>query len=92
MTKKALISKVETLQELERQMDELKEMADAIKGEIKGELTKKNATVVEVGKYIIRWTPVSSSRFDTKSFKESHPKLYKQFTMEVPSRKFTISK
>ena len=92
MTKKALIERVEKLEELKKQIDVLKAQADAVEAEIKNEFTKKNVTTIEVGKFIIRWTPITSNRFDSTNFKKVHPGLYKKFTMQVPSRKFSISK
>lgn len=92
MTKKALIAKVTELQELEAKIDELEAMADSIKDEIKKELNRKNVEELEAGQYIIRWTNVLSNRFDSSAFKASHAKLYKDFTKQVASRKFTISK
>ena len=92
MTKKVLIKKVTELQELEAKINELKEQADSIKDEIKAELLRKNVEVYSAGQYIIRWTSVLSNRFDTTAFKEAHARLYKQFTEQIPSRRFSISK
>ena len=47
---------------------------------------------VEAGQYVLRFTTVQSSRFDTKRFKEEQgPALYKEYTKEVISRRFTVS-
>ena len=47
---------------------------------------------LEIGSHIVRFTSVVSSRFDTKSFKEKMgAELYKAFTKEVASRRFSIA-
>ncbi|HHV73889.1 MAG TPA: hypothetical protein GXX41_04410 [Thermoanaerobacterium sp.] len=45
--------------------------------------------VVDVFK--IRWKVVKSSRFDTAAFKATHAELYKQYTKEIETRRFTVS-
>jgi hypothetical protein len=42
--------------------------------------------------YIVRWTSVLTTRFDTKTFKEKFgEEVYKAFTKQVSSRRFSIS-
>ena len=43
------------------------------------------------GSYIVRWTSVLSNRFDTTNFKKMYGELYKAFTKQSASRRFTIS-
>jgi predicted phage-related endonuclease len=43
------------------------------------------------GQYIVRWTSVLSQRFDTTAFKKVMPEVYKAYTKQVSSRRFTIS-
>ena len=43
------------------------------------------------GHYIVRYTSVLSNRFDSTSFKRVCPDLYKAYTKQVASRRFTIS-
>lgn len=58
---------------------------------IKAELTARNAEEMTVDVYKIRWTKVTSSRFDTTSFKKAMPELYGQFTKTSESRRFSIA-
>ena len=37
------------------------------------------------------WTSVLSQRFDTTGFKKAYSDLYKTFTKQIASRRFTIS-
>ena len=54
-------------------------------------LPNNNTEEMEVGTYIIRWTSVLSNRFDSTSFKKVHGDLYKAFTKQVTSRRFSIA-
>ena len=44
------------------------------------------------GDYTVRWTDVTTKRFDSKKFKAAHPELYEQFLRESHSRRFGIKK
>ena len=46
---------------------------------------------MSVGQYIVRWTSVLSNRFDTTGFKKMYADLYKEYTKQSASRRFTIS-
>ena len=41
---------------------------------------------------VVSWTTVKSSRLDTKKLKAEHPDLYKEYTRETESRRFSIKK
>ena len=43
------------------------------------------------GQYIVRWTSVLSNRFDSTAFKKVMPEVYKAYTKQTTSRRFTIS-
>ena len=65
---------------------------EALKDTIKKEMDGHGVEVIEAGQYIARFTTVQSSRFDTKRFKsELGEDVYKRFTKETISRRFTIS-
>jgi predicted phage-related endonuclease len=86
-----ICAKIKQLQELEELMDEAKSEAEKIKDEIKMEMKKRNTEEMKVGQYIVRWTEVISNRFDTTGFKKLFPEVYKEFTKQSASRRFTIS-
>ena len=86
-----IISKIEQLQELEELMEEAKAEAVMLRDEIKMEMKKRNTEEMCIGKYIVRWTEVLSNRFDTTAFKKLYPQVYKNFTKQVGSRRFSIS-
>lgn len=86
-----ITSKIEQLKELEELIEEAKAEAEALKDEIKSEMMKQGKEEMEVGKYIVRWTSVLSNRFDSTAFKKVMPEVYKAYTKQVASRRFTIS-
>ena len=87
-----IIAKIKALEELEELIDEAKAEAEKLRDDIKGEMKKRNTEEMVVGNYIVRWTEYLSNRFDSSAFKKLFPQLYKEFTKEVTSRRFTISK
>lgn len=91
MSKNELISKIEALNEWEALMEEAKAEAEAIRDSIKAEMMAQGVEEMEAGKFIIRWTPVLSNRFDSTAFKKLYGELYKAFTKQTASRRFSIS-
>lgn len=86
-----ITSKIEALKELEALIEEAKAEAEALRDEIKTEMLNRNTEEMEAGQYIIRWTPVLSQRFDSTAFKKVMPDIYKSFTKQVSSRRFSIA-
>lgn len=91
MSKNELIAKIEALNEWEALMEEAKAEADAIRDSIKAEMTERETEELIAGSYIIRWTSVLSNRFDTTAFKKMYADLYKAYTKQSASRRFSIS-
>ena len=91
MSKNELVAKIEALNEWEALMEEAKAEADAIRDSIKAEMVERGTEELIAGSYIIRWTSVLSNRFDTTGFKKAYGELYKQYTKQTASRRFTIS-
>lgn len=86
-----ITSKIEALKELEALIDEAKAEAEALRDEIKAEMMNRNTEEMEAGQYIIRWTSVLSQRFDSTAFKKVMPEVYRAYTKQISSRRFTIS-
>lgn len=92
MSTPEILSKIETLREYEKLAAEAAEIVESIKDEIKRHMDDLGIEQMQAGTAIIRYTNVSSSRFDTKRFKaELGEDVYKRFTKEIISRRFTIS-
>ena len=86
-----ITTKIEALRELETLIEEAKAEAETLRDEIKSEMMNRNTEELTVGQYIIRWTSVLSNRFDTTAFKKVMPDIYKAYTKQTASRRFTIS-
>ncbi len=86
-----ITSKIEALRELETLIEEAKAEAETLRDEIKSEMLNRNTEELTAGQYIIRWTSVLSNRFDTTAFKKVMPDIYKAYTKQTASRRFTIS-
>lgn len=82
-------SKIAKLQEWEALAEEAK--AEALRDEIKAEMLTRDTEEMEAGRFIIRWTSVLSNRFDTTTFKKDHAEMYKQYTKQTASRRFSIA-
>lgn len=91
MGERAIENRIKKLRALEEQKKQLDQEIEAVRTEIQKEMEAKGTEEMKAGIYIVRWTSVLSSRFDTKSFKESFGDLYNQFTKQVNSRRFTVS-
>ncbi len=91
MSTTEITTKIEALREMEELIAEANAEAEALRDEIKAEMLSRNTEEMSVGQYIIRWTSVLSNRFDTTGFKKMYADLYKQYTKQTASRRFTIS-
>lgn len=86
-----ITSKIEALRELESLIEEAKAEAESLRDEIKAEMLNRDTEELEAGQYVVRYTTVLSNRFDTTSFKKLHGELYKAYTKQITSRRFTIT-
>ena len=86
-----ITSKIEALKDLESLIEEAKAEAEAIRDEIKTEMLNRDTEELEAGQYIVRWTSVLTQRFDTTAFKKVMPDVYKAYTKQVSSRRFSIA-
>ncbi len=92
MANNEMLKMVETLIEYEAMIEELKAEAEEIRNNIKGEMNARYTEELEIGSHIVRFTSVLSTRFDTKRFKEAFgEELYKAYTKEVASKRFSIA-
>ena len=89
MSKMELLAKIELLNKYEAMMEELKTEADRVRDSIKAEMEAREVEELIAGHYIVRYTSVLSNR--STAFKKVLPDLYKAYTKQVSSRRFTIS-
>ena len=91
MNNQELTKKVRDLKELKIMKEELENEITAIEDSIKAEMTAQNVNEMTVDVFKIRWTPITSNRFDTTSFKNKYIDLYNQFTKVIETKRFTIA-
>lgn len=82
---------IRELRELETMQKELEAEIESLKDTLKAALNEANTEEMIIGTSIVRFTVVTSNRFDSASFKKTHADLYKQFTKQTTSRRFSIS-
>lgn len=86
-----ITSKIKELRELESLISEAQAEADSIRDELKAHMQAQNTEELTAGRYILRWTTVLSNRFDSSAFKKVMPDIYKAYTKQTTSRRFSIS-
>ena len=84
-------AQIESLKALEELIEEAKAEAETLRDSIKQELLNRNTEELTAGKDIVRWTSVLSQRFDSTALKKVMPEIYKAYTKQVSSRRFSIS-
>lgn len=91
MSTKDITAKVRRLKRLQAKAEEVQNEINAISDELKAEMLAQNTEELKAGEYKIRFTTVTSNRFDSKLFKALYSELYNQFTKQTTSRRFTIA-
>ena len=91
MSSMELVQHIEKLQEWENLIEEARAEAEQLRDLIKQEMLLRDTEELSAGQYIVRWTSVLTQRFDTTSFKKVMPEIYKAYTKQVSSKRFTIS-
>lgn len=91
MSQKDIITKIEALNEWEAIIADAQAEAEAIRDAIKAEMTDRDIDELIAGSYIVRYKMVLSNRFDTTNFKKTYGDLYKAYTKQTASRRFSIS-
>ena len=91
MSANELTSKVRELKELKALAEQIADEITAIEDVIKAEMTERNTEEMTVDVFKIRWTRMTSSRFDSAAFKKTHADLYAQYAKQTESRRFSIA-
>lgn len=91
MNRTELEAKIVELKDLKVMAEELQAEITAIEDTIKAEMTEQKVNELQVGIFKVRWTPVSSKRFDSKAFQGKYADLYNQFLKVVETKRFSIA-
>lgn len=91
MTAQNINSRIKELKELTRMAEEIEAEKEAIKDELKRELERREVDEISTSEYKVRYKEVTSTRFDSASFKTKYSDLYEQFTKTTTSKRFSIA-
>ena len=91
MSTHELTAQIESLRALDEQIEEAKAEAETLRDTIKQEMLSRDVDTLEAGQYIVRWTSVLTNRFDSTAFKKVMPEVYKAYTKQISSKRFSIS-
>lgn len=91
MTNAQIINQIRELNEYEALLEDVKVHVEAIKDTLKAECEERETEELIAGGYVVRWTSVLSNRFDTVNFKKSYGEIYKAYTKQVYSKRFSVS-
>lgn len=91
MGKNEMVAMIETMNNYDELAAKAKAKADAIREALKEEMVARGVEEMEAGAYIVRFTSVISNRFDSTTFKRLYADLYRDFTKQVSSRRFSVS-
>ena len=91
MSKNEIITKIETIRELEDLIEEAKAEADALRDLIKQQMLAEGTEELEAGQYMVRYQSITRNNFDSSAFKKALPEVYKSFIRQSTTKRFTIS-
>ena len=91
MSTTELTTKIEDIKTLQRMIEDLTAEMESKKDEIKAEMTARNVEEMSVSCFKVRYTTVTTSRFDSTAFKKTHGDLYEQYTKQTTSKRFSIA-
>ena len=91
MSSVEIASKIDQLKEWEALAAEAAAEIENLKDAIKREMDARGVEEIEAGQYIARFTTVLTNRFDTTAFKREHGEMYKLYTKQTTSRRFSIA-
>lgn len=81
-----------------RELMSVRQMIEALEAEAQALTDKLKAAMVDQGTEVLQgdgwkatWKNVSSSRFDSKSFKADHADLYGQYSRQTTTTRFVLS-
>ncbi len=89
MTERQIENRIKKIEELEAQKKAIEEQISSLKAEVQEQM--QDTETMETAHYTIRWTKVTSERFDSKSFKSKHAELFSEYVKSVESRRFSYT-
>lgn len=90
MSKHELIAKIRTIKELQSLIEEATQEIEALKDELKAHMTEQGTQELNVDIFKLRYTKITSTRFDSAAFKKAHGELYALYSKPSETLRFTI--
>ena len=91
MSTNEITAKVRRMKRLQTKAEELNAEITAIQDELKALMDEQGIEELKAGEYRIRYAAITSSRFDSKSFRAAYSALYEQFLRPSTSRRFSVA-
>lgn len=91
MTKETLLEKIHEIKQLESKKKILENEIESLKDAIKADMLARNVSEDIVDIFTVRYTDVTSNRFDSTKFKKDHPDMYESYLTKSVSSRFTIN-
>ena len=86
-----LNSTARDLMSVRQMIEQLQAEAEALTDKLKAAMADQGTEVLQGDGWKATWKNVSSSRFDSKSFKADHADLYGQYTRQTTTTRFVLS-
>ena len=87
---KAIENRINKIKALENEKKNIDDEIEAIKNEIKQEMTNRGVDECRTANFIVRFKEIISNNFDSKKFKADMPELYESYVIVRKSMRFTI--
>lgn len=91
MTIEKITEAAQRIKELEMQKKLLEDEIEGLKKPIKDFMEKKGDEELIAGIYTIRYSEITSNKFNQSAFKKSNSALYEAFCMPSTTKRFTIN-
>lgn len=87
---KAIENRINKIKYLEDEKKNLDAQIEALKNEIKAEMTNRGIDECRTPNFVVRFKEIISNNFDSKKFKAEFPEMYENYVVVRKSMRFTI--
>lgn len=91
MNKRTLQAKIKKYAELSNQIAELTKQKDSLKAELKEYMINQSLDTLTTKEYKIKYSTYERINFNSKIFKEEHPRMYDRYIYTTYTDKLTAN-
>ena len=91
MSNLEVLKKAQELKSLKVMAEELEAEIKAIEDDLKAHMAANETDTLTIGEYKLKYTTVTSNRFDSKAFQTLHQNLYNQFVRTSEYMRFSVA-